>query len=96
MKLQRLLSYTRRAIDDYNLIDDGDKIAIGISGGKDSLALLYAMSSLRRFYPKKFDIVAISVNLGFDGMDLGEIAKLCDELEVEFYEVKTNISHGHC
>lgn len=92
MKLQQLMSYTRRAIDDYQLIDQGDKIAIGISGGKDSLALLYALSGLRRFYPQKFDLVAISVNLGFDGMDLSKIDSLCQELAVPFYEVKTDIS----
>lgn len=59
MKLQRLLSYTRKAVDDYGLIEDGDKIAIGISGGKDSLTLLYALSELRKFYPKKFEIYEI-------------------------------------
>ena len=56
MELQRLYSYARKAIDDYNLIDDGDKIAIGISGGKDSTTLLYALAGLRRFYPKKFEL----------------------------------------
>ena len=55
MKLQQLMSYTRRAIDDYNMIQDGDRIAIGISGGKDSLTLLYALHGLHRYYPKKFD-----------------------------------------
>ena len=52
MKLQHLLGYTRRAIDDYRMIEEGDRIAIGISGGKDSLTLLYALANLRRFYPK--------------------------------------------
>lgn len=69
MKLQRLLSYTRKAVDDYGLIEDGDKIAIGISGGKDSLTLLYALSGLRKFYPKKFEIYALTVHLGIGGMD---------------------------
>lgn len=59
MKAQRLFSYVRRATDDYNMINDGDKIAVGISGGKDSLTLLYALNGLKRFYPKKFDVVAI-------------------------------------
>ena len=59
MKLQRLLSYTRRAVDDYRMIQSGDKIAVGISGGKDSLALLYALAGLRRFYPNKFTIEAL-------------------------------------
>ena len=54
MKLQQLYSYTRKAIDDYHMITDGDHIAIGISGGKDSLAMLYALSGLRRFYPASF------------------------------------------
>lgn len=91
MKLQQLMSYTRRGIDDFKLIDAGDKIAIGISGGKDSLALLYALSGLKRFYPNAFELVAISVNLGFDGMDLSEISNLCASLNVPFYEVKTDI-----
>ena len=69
MKLQQVLSYVRRAIDDYHMIEDGDKIAVGISGGKDSLTLLYALNSLRIFYPKKFDLYAITVDMGFDGMD---------------------------
>lgn len=56
MKLQKLLSYARRAVDCYNMIDEGDKIAVGISGGKDSLTLLYALAELRHFYPKRFQI----------------------------------------
>ena len=92
MKLQQLMSYTRRALDDFGLIDDGDKIAVGISGGKDSLALLYSLAGLRRFYPNKFELVAISVNLGFEGMDLSKIATLCKELDVPFYEVESEIA----
>ena len=64
MKLQQLMSQTRRAIDDYGMIHTGDKIAIGISGGKDSLTLLYALHGLQRFYPEKFDLEAITVDLG--------------------------------
>lgn len=92
MKLQKLLSYTRRAIDDYNMIEEGDKIAVGISGGKDSLTLLYALSELRRFYPKKFELAAITVNLGYDTFDLSKISALCNELNVPYYEVKTDIA----
>ena len=91
MTLQRLLSYTRRAVDLYHLIDDGDKIAIGISGGKDSLTLLYAMHGLRRFYPKHFDIVAITVDLGLPDFDTSEIAALCEKLDVPYHVVKTDI-----
>lgn len=61
MKLQQLYSYVRQAIDDYQMIADGDRIAVGISGGKDSLTLLYALSGLRRFYPKKFELAALTV-----------------------------------
>lgn len=91
MKLQKLLSHTRRAIDTYQMIDDGDKIAIGISGGKDSLALLYGMAHLRRFYPKKFEIIAITIDLGYPGFHTDEIEKLCHELEVPYYVEKTEI-----
>ncbi len=92
MKLQKLYSYVRRAVDDYNMIEDGDRIAIGISGGKDSLALLYALEGLRHFYPKKFDIVAVTVDLGFDNLDLSAIKALCDKLNVEYHIVKTDIA----
>lgn len=91
MKLQQLMSYTRRAIDDYSLIEEGDHIAVGISGGKDSLSLLYSLAGLRRFYPHKFQLSAIMVNLGFGHMDLSKISELCQELEVPFYEVKSEI-----
>lgn len=66
MKAQKLFSYVRRAVSDYNMIKNGDKIAVGISGGKDSLTLLYALNGLRRFYPEKFDIIALTVDLGFE------------------------------
>lgn len=91
MKLQQLLSYTRRAVDDYQMIQEGDKIAVGISGGKDSLTLLYALHGLKRFYPKKFEIEAITVDLGFEGFNLEPIQKLCDELGVRYTIVKTDI-----
>lgn len=91
MKLQRLLSYTRQAVDAYNMIESGDTIAIGISGGKDSLALLYALSHLRKFYPKPFNLVGITVSLGFEPFDLSEIAALCESLDVPYYIVETRI-----
>lgn len=91
MKLQRVLSEVRKAVDDYHMIAEGDKIAVGISGGKDSLTLLYALSSLRRFYPHPFDLVAVTVDLGFDNLDLSEIQKLCEKLEVPYTVVKTQI-----
>lgn len=92
MKLQQLLSYTRKALDDYHMIEDGDKIAIGISGGKDSLTLLYALSGIRRFYPKKFELEAITVNMGFKDVDFSAVASLCNELDVTYTIVDTEIA----
>ena len=91
MKLQKLYSYVRRAMDDYSMVDDGDKIAAGVSGGKDSLALLYALSGLRKFYPKKFDIVALTVNLGFENQDFNLIKDFCKNLDVECKIIDTEI-----
>mgnify|MGYP003414208013 FL=1 len=73
MNLQKVMSYVRRAIDDYHMIEDGDKIAVGISGGKDSLVMLYALHGLKRFYPKKFEIHAVTVDLGFNNLNLDKI-----------------------
>lgn len=92
MKLQQLLSYTRKAVDDYQMIQAGDKIAVGISGGKDSLALLYALAHLRIFYPNSFEIIAITVDLGWGNFQLDEIKKLCEKLNVEYVTVKTDIA----
>ena len=91
MELQRLMSITRKAIDDYNLIDENDKIAVGISGGKDSLALLYALNGIRRFYPKKFDLEAITIDLGFENFNTEPIKHLCDEFNIKYTVVKTDI-----
>ncbi|MCI8806073.1 MAG: tRNA 2-thiocytidine biosynthesis protein TtcA [Clostridiales bacterium] len=91
MRLQKLLSYVRRAVDDYNMINDNDKIAVGVSGGKDSLALLIALKALQRFYPKKFEIEAVSVSLGFKDMDFSPIQKLCDNIDVKYTLIETDI-----
>ena len=87
-----LLSYARRAVDDYEMINEGDKIAVGVSAGKDSLALLVALAQMRRFYPKKFTLIAITVDMGFEGMDLSPIKTFCEELDVEYHVVPTQIS----
>lgn len=92
MELQKLYSYTRRAIEQYNMIEENDKIAIGVSGGKDSLTLLYALSGLKRFYPKSFQLEAISVDLGFGIQDFSQIQKLCDELDIPLHIVPTEIN----
>lgn len=91
MKLQRLLSLTRQAVDDYQMISDGDRIAIGISGGKDSLTLLYALHGLMRFYPKNFELVAITVDLGFDGFDLTPVKEICERLSIPYTIISTDI-----
>ena len=91
-EMKRLLSFVRRAVDDYGMIEDGDRIAIGISGGKDSMCLLATLAAMRRFYPKKYEIVAITVDMGFDGSDFSPIKEYCDSLEVEYKVVKTDIA----
>ena len=91
-ELKRLLSFVRRAVDDYEMIDEGDVIAVGVSGGKDSLALLYALAEMRRFYPKKYEVKAITVDMGFEGSDFSPIVKFCSDLGVELSIVKTDIA----
>ena len=91
MQLQRLLSFTRRAVDDYQMIQSGDRIAIGISGGKDSLTLLYALKGLKRFYPNSFEIEALTVDLGYENLNLDPIKKLCNQLDVNYTIIHTDI-----
>ena len=90
--MKRVLSYVRRAVDDYKMINDKDRVAVGVSAGKDSLTLLCALAELRRFYPNKFQLVAITVDMGFDGADFSDIQRMCDELSVEYHIVPTQIS----
>ena len=91
-ELKRLLSFARRAIDDYEMIKEGDRIAVGISGGKDSLALLCTMAALRRFYPVPFELCAITVDMGFGGADFSAIANFSAALHVPYRIVKTEIA----
>lgn len=93
MKLQQLLSYTRKAVDEYQMIDEGDRIAVGISGGKDSLALLYALHGLNRFYPMHFELNAVTVDLGYEKCDFSPVGQLCEELNIPYFRVKTDIAH---
>ncbi|MBP5152332.1 MAG: adenine nucleotide alpha hydrolase family protein [Lachnospiraceae bacterium] len=92
MKIQQVLSLVRRAVDDYNMIEEGDRIAVGISGGKDSLTLLAALSHLRNFYPKHFELMAVTVDLGFGNLDLEAVKKYCEDLKVEYTIVRTEIA----
>lgn len=91
--MKKLLSLVRAAVDRYDMIDDGDKIAVGVSGGKDSLALLYALARLRSFYPKHFEVIAITLDYRFGGMDgdYSEIQKLCDSLDIKYVVKKTDL-----
>lgn len=92
MKLQQVYSLTRKAIDDYHMILPGDKIAVGISGGKDSLTLLHALQGLRRFYPCHFELCAVTVDLGFDNLKLDQISALCETLDVPYHIISTDIA----
>ena len=83
--MQRILSYMRKAIEDYNMIEENDKIAICLSGGKDSITMLHAFKALQRFYPKKFDIIAISINPGFEFFDTKFLQDICDKLEIPLF-----------
>lgn len=92
MKLQQVLSYIRKAVDDYGMIEEGDRIAVGISGGKDSLTLLKGLHALMRFYPKHFEIHAVTVDLGFHNLNLDEIRKMCEDMDIPYTIVKTDIA----
>lgn len=81
----------RRAIDDYNMIENGDKVAVGVSGGKDSMVLLAALNHLRRFYPKHFELEAITIELGFEGMDFSSVADFCRSMEIPYICRRTDI-----
>lgn len=93
MQLQRLLSITRKAVDEYRMIQEGDHIAVGISGGKDSLTLLYALHGLKRFYPEHFELSAVTVDLGFPDFNLEPVRELCAELQVPYRVVDSDIYH---
>ena len=89
--MQRILSYTRKAIENYQMIEEGDRVAVALSGGKDSITLLMALKALQRFYPKHFDIMAISVNPGFDFFDSDFLKSTCEKLDIKYVEVESHI-----
>ena len=89
--MQKLMGLVRRCVDDYNMISEGDRIAVGVSGGKDSLVLLVLLAGLRKYFNKSFTLEAITIDMGL-GMDYSEIDKLCRDLEVPYTIVKTEIA----
>ena len=91
-EMKRLLSFIRRAVDDYGMIEEGDKIAVGVSGGKDSLVLLETLAQMRVFYPKKYEVVAITVDIGLPDMDFSPVKEFCEKIGVEYIITKTDIA----
>lgn len=89
--MQRILSYLRKTIENYELIEEGDKIAVGLSGGKDSFTLLMGLKALQRFYPKHFEIIAISINPGFEFFNSIFLQEQCNKIGVPFIEEKSHI-----
>ena len=88
--MQHLMGLVRRCVDDYQMIEAGDRIAVGVSGGKDSLALLALMAGLKQYYPKPFELAAITIDMGM-GMDFGPVEDFCRSLGVPYTCVKTEI-----
>lgn len=91
MKLQKLLSLVRQAVERYGMIEAGDRIAVGVSGGKDSLTLLAALKKLSEFYPEPFEVCGILVDLGFENTDFGEVQRFCETLPADLSVVRTQI-----
>lgn len=82
--MQKMMGLMRRCIEDYDMISEGDRIAVGVSGGKDSLTLLAVLAALREYYPKKFELEAVSIDMGLEGMDFSPIERYCAELQVPY------------
>lgn len=89
--MQHALSRLRRAVDDYNMIEDGDKIAVGVSGGKDSITLALTLNALSKFYPKKFEVIPITLDMGLEGVDFGPLSAYFESQGMNLIVKKTNI-----
>lgn len=89
--MEKILSPLRRAVEDYQMIESGDRIAVGVSGGKDSMALLLSLNALASFYPKPFRVVGISIDPGLDGMSFAEVEAFCQKNQIEYHVKETQI-----
>ena len=89
--MQRMMGLMRRCIDDYRMIQPDDKIAVGVSGGKDSLTLLTLLAALREYYPRPYELTAITIDMGLPGMDFGSVEEYCGRLGVPYRRVVTQI-----
>ena len=89
--MQKLMGLVRRCVEDYHMIEDGDKIAVGVSGGKDSLTLLALLAEMRKYYPQPYELTAITIDMGLEGMDFSPISEFCAKLNVPYQIVKTQI-----
>ena len=89
--MQRMMGLMRRCIDDYRMIEPNDKIAVGVSGGKDSLTLLALLAALREYYPQPYDLTAITIDMGLPGMDFAPVEDFCARLGVPYRRVSTQI-----
>lgn len=89
--MQEILGLVRRCIEDYDMIQQGETVAVGVSGGKDSLLTLAALARLKNFYPKHFDLVALTIDGGTPGMDFTPVSDFCKELGVEYMRVEVPI-----
>lgn len=88
--MKRITSLVRKAVEEYDMIQDGDKVGVGVSGGKDSLVLLNALADLSRYYPKKFTVCGLTLDIGYNA-DYSDIQRMCDELDIEYIVKPTNI-----
>ena len=95
--MNKILSYVRRCVEDYDMIQAGDRVAVGVSGGKDSITLLAALARLREFYPKPFTVEAFTLDMGHvdggEGMDFAPVAEYCRSIDVPFTLLKSEIHH---
>jgi tRNA 2-thiocytidine biosynthesis protein TtcA len=89
--LNDFTSVVRKAVDEYHMIEEGDRIAVGVSGGKDSMLLLRSLKHLQLYYPKRFDLEAVTVELGFEGMDFTPVKDMCADLGIPYNCIKTDI-----